>query len=58
MGRTHRKEKRENPPKKKQSYVKRSKAKKILKDWEDEDWENLSSDSIGDSNGSRNDGKR
>ena len=57
MGRTNRKEKREIPPKKKQSYAKRSEAKKILKDWKDKDWENLSSDITGDSNGARNDRK-
>ena len=57
MGRTHRKEKREKPPKKKQSYTKRSEAKEILKDWKDKDWEDLSSDTIGDSNGSRDDGQ-
>ena len=55
MGRTNRKEKREKPPKKKQFYSKRSAAKKILQDWKAKDWENLSSDTIGDSNGSRND---
>ena len=55
MGRTNRKEKKDHTPKKKRYYPKRSEAKKVLKDWKDKDWENLSSDIIGDSNGSRND---
>ena len=56
MGRTHRNEKKELRPKKRKSYESRSKVKKTLDDWENKDWENLSTE-IGEQNGSRNDRK-
>jgi len=46
----------EDRPKKRKSYTSRDKAKRTLDDWENKDWENLSTD-IGEQNGSRNDGK-
>jgi ribosomal protein S20 len=54
MGRTHRKEKKELRPKKRKSYASRTNVKRTLEDWENKDWENLSTD-IGEQNGSRND---
>jgi hypothetical protein len=54
MGRTRRNEKKELRPKKKKDYKPRQDVKRTLDDWENKDWENLSTD-IGEQNGSRND---
>ena len=56
MGRTNRNEKKEVRPKKRKSYDSRDKVKRTLDDWENKDWEKLSTE-IGEQNGSRNDRK-
>jgi hypothetical protein len=53
MGRTHRKEKKDSRPKKKRDYTPRKKAKNVLADWENNDWESLGGDDV-----TRNDPKR
>tara|TARA_R100000664_G_scaffold29998_1_gene42227 strand:+ start:666 stop:827 length:162 start_codon:yes stop_codon:yes gene_type:complete len=53
MGDTRRKEKKDPRPKRKKDYAPRQKAKKVLADWENEEWESLGEDNV-----SRDDPKR